>query len=438
MKKPVIEVSHLSKQYTISHLQKDSYVTFKDELVRFVKKPLQLIGSAHGMEKEKFWALKDINFEVRPGEVVGIIGRNGSGKSTLFKILSRITHPTEGRAVLHGKTASLLEVGTGFNPELTGRENIYFNGAILGMRKREIDQKFDSIVGFSEVEKFIDTQVKYYSSGMKVRLGFSVAAHLDPEILLIDEVLAVGDAEFKRKSLKKMQEIAGRGTTILFVSHVMTQVQKICSRGILLNQGRIAFEGSVDEVTDLYLGQSQEVYDEDKQLFGSTTDYLILNQTAYTDVSALSQRQGNGQIKFKALKFEIAKQAGGTNLRFSLRLAKQSLSFHQDLRVVLSIFDLLGNEILVVSNTQPKIKKPIATASNQSELELGITLKNINIAPGAYRIKLNAANYTDSSMVYDQLRDFAEFRIPNYDTALFSPHDAHFGLVALPVEYEVQ
>jgi lipopolysaccharide transport system ATP-binding protein len=203
---------------------------------------------------EDFWALKDVSFDVQVGEVVGIVGSNGAGKSTLLKILSRIIEPTEGRAVLRGRVASLLEVGTGFHPELTGRENIFLNGSILGMKKREINAKFDDIVAFAEVEKFLDTQVKRYSSGMYVRLAFAVAAHLEPEVLIVDEVLAVGDAEFQKRCLGKMKEISsGGGRTVLFVSHNMSAVRTLCSRGVLLRGGKVALQGSADAVVNAYM-----------------------------------------------------------------------------------------------------------------------------------------------------------------------------------------
>lgn len=204
--------------------------------------------------KDVFWANRNISFKVKQGEVLGIIGKNGAGKSTLLKMLSRITEPTEGRIELYGRVASLLEVGTGFNPDLTGRENVYLNGTILGLSKKEINERYDSIVEFSGIEKFLETPVKRYSSGMKVRLAFAVAAHLDPEILIIDEVLAVGDAEFQRKCLGKMQEVAGKqGRTVLFVSHDMAAVKKLCTRAILLKKGTIVYEGSPNDVVNFYL-----------------------------------------------------------------------------------------------------------------------------------------------------------------------------------------
>lgn len=208
--------------------------------------------------EDVLWALKDVSFDIRQGESVGFVGRNGAGKSTLLKVLSRIVEPSEGRATLRGRISSLLEVGTGFHPDLTGRENVYMNGTILGMRKREIDRKFEEIVAFSGVERFLDTPIKRYSSGMKVRLAFSVAAHLEPELLIVDEVLAVGDAEFQRKCLGKMQDVAGAGRTVLFVSHNTSAVQTLCARAIALRDGRIVDDGEASEVVRGYLSSMQE------------------------------------------------------------------------------------------------------------------------------------------------------------------------------------
>ncbi len=246
-----ISVENLSKQYRIGAKQ-ERQDTLRDWLVsRFRRR-------SHNAQDELIWALKDVSFEVKKGEVLGIIGRNGAGKSTLLKILSRITEPTKGRAVINGRVGSLLEVGTGFHRELTGRENIFLSGTILGMKRSEIDQRFDEIVEFSGVEKFIDTPIKRYSSGMMVRLGFAVAAHLEPEILLVDEVLAVGDAEFQRKCIGKMGEVAKEGRTVLFVSHNMAAVLSMCPRSVLLGNGHIIREGSTDEVASEYLKSSVE------------------------------------------------------------------------------------------------------------------------------------------------------------------------------------
>jgi ABC-type polysaccharide/polyol phosphate transport system ATPase subunit len=258
----VIIVENLSKRYLIGHqsAQRERYTALRDVIGRearnFVRKASDLLHGKQiiqGDEVEELWALRDISFEVRQGEVLGIIGRNGAGKSTLLKILSRITKPTTGRVRLRGRVGSLLEVGTGFHPELTGRENIFLNGAILGMTQREVKRKFDEIIDFAEVDKFLDTPVKRYSSGMYVRLAFAVAAHLEPEILIVDEVLAVGDAQFQMKCLGKMQNVAKTGRTILFVSHNMLAVQKLCTKGLLIERGRTKAYGYVDDIIADYI-----------------------------------------------------------------------------------------------------------------------------------------------------------------------------------------
>jgi lipopolysaccharide transport system ATP-binding protein len=259
MNKTAIKVEGLSKRYRIGAQQR-AYRTLREKLNETAMAPFRAMksltngnGNGHKSKSETFWALKDISFEVKPGEAVGIIGRNGAGKSTLLKILSRITEPTEGYADINGRIASLLEVGTGFHPELSGRENIFLNGSILGMKRIEIRKKFDEMVAFAEIEKFIDTPVKHYSSGMYVRLAFAVAAHLDPEILLIDEVLAVGDAAFQRKCLGKMEEVGAQGRTVLFVSHNVQMVTRLCPRAILLDSGRVVSDGESDRVTRDYV-----------------------------------------------------------------------------------------------------------------------------------------------------------------------------------------
>src|SRR5438445_5352997 len=253
-----IRVDGLGKQYQIGGDRKP-YKTIRESITDMVLDPLRRLRaglSADALNGEQaFWALKDVSFEVNRGEVVGIIGRNGAGKSTLLKILSRITEPTEGEVEIAGRVGSLLEVGTGFHPELTGRENVYLNGAILGMQRREIERRFDEIVAFSEIERFLETPVKHYSGGMYTRLAFAVAAHLEPEILLVDEVLAVGDAAFQKKCLGKMGDVAGQGRTVIFVSHNMGAVASLCQTGLVLDAGRIGFVGPVTEAVELYLGQ---------------------------------------------------------------------------------------------------------------------------------------------------------------------------------------
>jgi len=264
-----IKVENLGKRYRIG-LKEDMHDSLGSSIVNFIKTPLKNYrkyrslyrfddqgpnpdNSQDDNSSDIIWALRDVSFEVKKGEAIGIIGRNGAGKSTLLKILSRITAPTNGQVEIRGKISCLLEVGTGFHPELTGRDNVYLNGTVLGMRKIEVDHKFDEIVDFSGIEKFIDTPVKRYSSGMKVRLAFSVAAHLEPEILIVDEVLAVGDAEFQKKCLNKMEDVGREGRTVLFVSHNMSAISRLCDRGIILNKGGVVEDGPADQVVATYL-----------------------------------------------------------------------------------------------------------------------------------------------------------------------------------------
>ena len=261
MSSPAITVENLSKRYRIGRREEASD-SLAGMVAGAIRRPFANLRRLRGLSRfgedgstadDVIWALRDISFEIGQGEVVGIVGRNGAGKTTLLKVLSRITEPTGGRATTRGRVSSLLEVGTGFHPELTGRDNVFLNGAVLGMRRGEIDRKFDDIVAFSGVEKFIDTPVKRYSSGMQVRLAFAVAAHLEPEILMIDEVLAVGDAEFQKKCLGKMEDVASEGRTVLFVSHNLSAVNRLCPRAILLDGGRVVRDGPAAEVTSEYL-----------------------------------------------------------------------------------------------------------------------------------------------------------------------------------------
>jgi lipopolysaccharide transport system ATP-binding protein len=265
MAAPIISVRNLSKCYRVGGMQ--SQDTLRDHMAHAAKSLRNVFsGQTNGANASKspseVWVLNDVSFDVRPGEVVGVVGRNGAGKSTLLKLLSQITEPTRGEARIKGRIASLLEVGTGFHPELTGRENIYLNGAILGMTKAEINRKFDDIVAFSEVEKFIDTPVKRYSSGMYMRLAFGVAANLQPEIMIVDEVLAVGDVQFQKKCLGKMADVSRSGRTILFVSHNLAAVQKLCTRAILLEQGVLKFDGGTEECIARYLHGAKEEHGE--------------------------------------------------------------------------------------------------------------------------------------------------------------------------------
>jgi len=284
----IIEVKNISKKYIIGN-QKTQYNSLRDDLVLAIKKPINWVKGARN-QKEEFWALKDINFSVEKGEVLGIIGANGAGKSTLLKILSRITPPTEGTIKMKGRVGSLLEVGTGFHPELTGRENIYLNGAILGMKRKEIAKKFNEIVNFAGIEKFLDTPVKHYSSGMHVRLAFSVAAHLEPDVLIVDEVLAVGDAEFQKKCLGKMEEITKKdGRTILFVSHNMVAIKKICSRVILFKNGEIQKIGNSTEVIDNYLGLEKALVGL-RELSSYRRDAKLSQEIIFNEIKIINER----------------------------------------------------------------------------------------------------------------------------------------------------
>jgi lipopolysaccharide transport system ATP-binding protein len=253
-----VRVNDLGKKYRIRHQRRERYVALRDVIADGFRNVLRGKADGAALATEDFWALKDVSFEVKRGEVIGIIGRNGAGKSTLLKVISRITEPNEGRIELTGRVASMLEVGTGFHPELTGRENIYLNGAILGMRRAEIKRRFDEIVAFAEVENFLDTPVKRFSSGMYVRLAFAVAAHLETEILIVDEVLAVGDAEFQKRCLGKMSQVAEGGRTVLFVSHNMGSIRRLTQRCILLDMGRVKTDAPVQDAIDQYLKQASE------------------------------------------------------------------------------------------------------------------------------------------------------------------------------------
>ncbi|MFH1997541.1 MAG: polysaccharide ABC transporter ATP-binding protein [Patescibacteria group bacterium] len=288
MDKFIVEVDKISKKYRISH-QQEKYVALRDVLTNVIKGPFGFLWrkiSRKSIAREDFWALKNVSFNIEPGEVIGIIGPNGAGKTTLLKVLSRITPPTDGQIKLKGRVASLLEVGTGFHPELTGRENIFLNGAILGMKKMEIKEKFDEIVEFSGIKKFLDTPVKRYSSGMFVRLAFAVAAHLEPEILLIDEVLAVGDVEFQRKCLGKMDDIAKKsGRTIFFVSHNMAAIQSLCKRCIFLNNGKVEMIGDTKKVIQKYLGTTS---------IGASKKILKDNKQDVSKIKVLSIELLNG------------------------------------------------------------------------------------------------------------------------------------------------
>lgn len=330
---PAIAVANLSKRYRIGARQQQGYRTLREAITETAAAPLRTMKrfwNKANQERDAIWALKDVSFEVQPGEVVGIIGRNGAGKSTLLKILSHITEPTDGRVTLHGRVGSLLEVGTGFHPELTGRENIFLNGAILGMTRREIRRKFDEIVAFAEIAQFLDTPVKHFSSGMYMRLAFAVAAHLEPEILLVDEVLAVGDAAFQRRCLDYMGQLARSGRTIILVSHDMNIVPRLCSTAILLDRGHLRQAGCSHEVVDAYLSLLKHPTDED--------DLAGKNRT------------GDGRARFADLKLTdatgtpIHAHASGADLTF--QIAIESTCDLSDVALAINVHTLSGARLL--------------------------------------------------------------------------------------------
>jgi lipopolysaccharide transport system ATP-binding protein len=367
----MISVENLSKRYLVGHREQRggpaSYTALRDviaqELRNFGRKAGDLMRGrqvVQGDTIEEFWALKDVSFEVREGEVLGIVGRNGAGKSTLLKVLSRITEPTMGRVTLRGRIASLLEVGTGFHPELSGRENIYLNGAILGMGRAEIRRKFDEIVAFAEVERFLDTPVKRYSSGMYVRLAFAVAAHLEPEILIVDEVLAVGDAEFQKKCLGKMSEVSSQGRTVLFVSHNMSAVLQLTQRAIVMAGGNVVFAGDSQRAVERYLASGD----------GDTLEYDVRN--------ARRVYHGTGDARITHLRFDGMVPRFETNdpIRFSIGLlAKENLS---RVRVSLVLHRRDGSPV------GASFSRDIDGVTAGTERELSVVLPPSRLAPGGY------------------------------------------------------
>jgi lipopolysaccharide transport system ATP-binding protein len=370
MSDTVIRVENLGKKYIIGHQQQERYASLRDVITNQVKSFGSLMNPKSRKKNpafEEFWALKDVSFEVNQGDRVGIIGRNGAGKSTLLKILSRITEPTTGSVKIKGRVASLLEVGTGFHPELTGRENIFLNGAILGMTKVEIKRKFDEIVAFAEVEKFLDTPVKRYSSGMYVRLAFAVAAHLEPEILIVDEVLAVGDAAFQKKCLGKMQDVGKEGRTVLFVSHNMATIQNLCQRVIWLNQGHLISDEQTKIVITSYLSRYQN--------FPSTS------------LAERKDRKGDGKIRFTSVQFENESGqnttyfCSGQNVRIILLFENTTLEKLRNLSVALGIDNQLGDRIANISTEVSGSYVDDVEADAQS---IVVEIKKLPLTPGRY------------------------------------------------------
>ncbi len=388
MSNTAIKVEGLAKSYMIARaLGRQPYRTLQEEVIAL---PKNLWKRALGRRDtmETFWALDDVSFDVTQGEVVGIIGRNGAGKSTLLKILSRITQPTRGRAEIYGRVGALLEVGTGFHAELTGRENIFLSGAILGMRKAEIARQFDQIVDFAEVEQFIDTPTKRYSSGMYMRLAFAVAAHLEPEILLVDEVLAVGDAAFQKKCLGKMEDVAGQGRTVFFVSHNTQAVRQLCTRGILLEHGRVAADGPVDSTMAVYNQRLRE-----------------MRVDAESGVNNPENRRGSGAVRFTGVSVEDSNGeerytfAMGDTVRFRLSFAAHAPM--RGLAVFVGLRSGMSRE-LITSARHVISEANIAPGTTAT---VTIDLPNVYIRPGEYPLYLHVSESLQSPKNYDVLDD---------------------------------
>ncbi len=369
---PAIKADGLSKRYRLG-ARETLNRTLRETLMATARRFNPLANGHHEQSETEFWALKDVSFSIQPGEIVGIIGRNGAGKSTLLKVLARITEPTRGHADVYGRLGSLLEVGTGFHPDLTGRENIYLNGSILGMARRDIARKFDEIIAFAELERFLDTPVKHYSSGMYVRLAFAVAAHLEPEILLVDEVLAVGDAAFQKKCLGKMSEVARDGRTVLFVSHNTAALLGFCQRGILLEQGQVAADGNIEAVIQCYLSS--------------------LRVTRPWDLSSYQDRQGAGRVRFTAALFEnemgdpVEQGVSGRPLIVKLNYQSASNGSTQPLpncRASVTFFDLLGQPLFNCSS-ELVIQDPVTLAAHG---EIRCVIPRLPLSRGQYLLAL--------------------------------------------------
>lgn len=400
MSYPIIRVENLSKKYTVNH-QQEGYTTFRDAMTNAARSLGQALFNRKNYKPrrsndEEFWALKDVNFEIQQGDRVGIIGRNGAGKSTLLKVLSRITEPTHGSIRIKGRVASLLEVGTGFHPELTGRENIYLNGAILGMSKAEIKRKFDEIIDFAEIEKFLDTPVKRYSSGMYVRLAFAVAAHLEPEILIVDEVLAVGDVQFQKKCLGKMQDVSKDGRTVLFVSHNMSAIESLCNRGILLDTGTVGLNDTSERAVSLYLDKA----------------YRTSQGTPLLD---RKDRKGNGNMRISG--FRVLDETGreeqamqsGKDFFFEITYLNKTERPIQRVIISIDFYDEHNHRVLMLKN---QFTNDYLTLISERDRIL-CKIENLPLANGSYRIALFAAS--GEHEILDWIEDAATVNVDGGD-----------------------
>ena len=365
MTETAIETHELGKRYTLG-LRGRGYGTLRESIVEAARRPLARRGRKKEPKGDQLWALRDLSVTIRSGEVVGLIGHNGAGKSTLLKILSRITEPSAGYADVTGRVGSLLEVGTGFHPELTGRENIFLNGAILGMRKAEIRARYDEIVEFAEIERFLDTPVKRYSSGMSVRLAFAIAAHLEPEILLVDEVLAVGDAAFQRKSLGKMSEVAREGRTVIFVSHNLAIIQALCSRGILLERGEVQADAPITEAIDRYL--------------------RTLESAASDDLLERTDRDNRAYDETLVRHLEISDASGTPNVVVAGRPATIVVDVTEALPKMecqLTVVNSLGQPVCTLDS---EMSAPVDVRGPDSGTRLECEVDSLPLLPGRYRI----------------------------------------------------
>ncbi|MFO0951492.1 MAG: ABC transporter ATP-binding protein [Isosphaeraceae bacterium] len=415
-----VRVVGLSKRYRVDRAAPSGgayrYRTLRDEVVRLAKAPARLLGRRKRADLgEDFWALRDVDVEVRPGEVVGVIGRNGAGKSTLLKVLSRITKPTAGRVELRGRVGSLLEVGTGFHPELTGRENVYLNGAILGMTREEIRRKFDEIVAFAEVERFLDTPVKRYSSGMYVRLAFAVAASLEPEVLIVDEVLAVGDMAFQRKCMGRMREVGRSGCTVLFVSHNMPAVESLCSRAVLLDGGRLERDGGVRELVAEYHRR-----------------VMSAHSTAGVSVAELDS-PGRSSRVFRSATLLDERGESTNHLplggEFRIRLTLDSPRALRYPSITLGVDDTLGHRLL--SLCTPLTRPAIETLHGPCEVECRVA--SFPLAPGEYWLKLGLATVGEE---IDEIERALFFSVLNGD-AFGEGRGIHQGVCVAPSRWTV-
>jgi lipopolysaccharide transport system ATP-binding protein len=408
-----VRVEHLAKHYRLGK-ETARYRTLRDALAAGVKAPLRRLRRAPRDTKTSLWALDDVSFDVNQGEIVGIIGRNGAGKSTLLKILSRITKPTQGRVEIHGRIGSLLEVGTGFHPELTGRENVYLNGAILGMSYREITRKFDEIVAFAGVEKFLDTPVKFYSSGMHVRLAFAVASHLEPDILVIDEVLAVGDAEFQRRSLGRMGSVARSGRTILFVSHNLGAVNSLCTRCIWLDHGRLKYMGGTQETVTRYLESGE----------GDRTGLVVLpqrDQDAYFSRISLASDDGAPTQNLPV--------TAPITLRFEYAVTRAVGEFE----VAFVLYDKNGSLIFFSGTSK---KKPLSSRHLEPGRYLAeVVLPAKFLAPGAYTI--TAIIHQPNVRFLDKLDAVLSFSIIESGSDDYRYANQDMGAILVDFEWQV-